>query len=97
MADGSVSYPAHPRVKQKPDDHYQILLHASGAIDLTSTPEGIEVLRRYKHDADLAAGGPKPPRIPEEGESPPSHLTPAECAQWLERQRTQALLPGEEG
>ncbi len=96
MADGSVSHPAHPRVQQKPDDHYKILLHAQGEIDLTETEEGMAVLRRYKHDADLAAGGPKPPRIPDPGESPPNHLTERELDEWLERQRTQSLEPRKE-
>lgn len=95
---GDVSYPMHPRVNQKPGDHYQILLHAQGEIDLTATPEGIDVLRRYKQDADLAAyGGPKPPRIPEKGELPPNHLTDDERTKWLERQAQQSLLPGEGG
>jgi hypothetical protein len=67
-----------------------------GQINLEATEEGREVIRRYKADADLAAGGPKPPRIPEPGELPPSHLTAEERSQWLERQRTQKLLPGEE-
>jgi hypothetical protein len=94
--EGTVQYPAHPRVKQKPDDHYKILQHAAGQIDLEATEEGRQVLLRYKADADHAAyGGPKPPRIPEVGEAPPSHLTAEEREKWLERQRTQALLDGE--
>ena len=96
MAEGSVRYPAHKRVKQKPDDHYKILQHANGEIDLTADEDGRAVLARYKHDADLAAGGPKPPRIPEVGELPPNHLSDEDRDKWLERQRTQALLDGEE-
>jgi hypothetical protein len=67
-----------------------------GQINLERSEEGREVLRRYKTDADLAAGGPKPPRIPEPGELPPSHLDQDERAAWLERQRTQSLLKGEQ-
>lgn len=91
-----VTCPKYPEINQQPGDHYQILLHAQGEIDLTATEAGREVMRRYKADADLANfGGPKPPRIPELGELPPSHLTVDEREKWLERQRTQALLPGE--
>lgn len=95
MADGSVRYPAHKRVNQKPDDHYKILQHANGEIDLTADEDGRAVLARYKADADLAAGGSKPPRIPEQGELPPNHLEGQELDDWLTRQRTQKLLPGE--
>jgi hypothetical protein len=93
---GDVTHPQYPRVNQEAGDHYQILLHAAGQIDLDATEEGRAVIARYKADADLA-NGPKPPRIPEPGELPPSHLTDDERADWLKRQDTQALLPGEEG
>lgn len=96
MASGNVHYPRHPMVHQQEGDHYKILLHAAGEINLEETAEGLEVLARYKADADLAMhGGPKPPRIPEPGELPPSHLQGEELDAWLERQATQALLPGE--
>lgn len=93
----AVEYPAHPIVHQKPDDHYKILLHALGQVDLTATPEGLEVIARYKADADLNdAVATKPPRVPEHGELPPSHLQGLELNKWLERQRTQALLPDDD-
>lgn len=96
-ARGDITYPQYPCVNQQPGDHYQILLHAMGEIDLEATDEGRQVIARYKADADLAQfDGPKPPRIPEAGELPPSHLTDDERADWLKRQDTQALLPGEE-
>lgn len=98
MADGNVHYPRHPMVHQLEGDHYKILMHASGEIDLESTADGLETLARYKADADLATyGKPKPPRIPEIGEIPPSHLMGAELDAWLLRQAQQKLLPGEEG
>ena len=93
-----VSLPAYPRIAQEPDDHYQILRHAAGEIDLTATDEGRAVLRRYKADSDAddaAKGRAKPPRIPDEGELPPNHLDDDERAKWLERQRTRKLLPGD--
>lgn len=90
---GNVSFPQHPGVSD--EDHYLILQHAAGLIDLPGSADGLDVIRRYKTGGDAAMGG-KPPRIPEIGELPPSHLTADERADWLERQRTQALLPGEE-
>jgi hypothetical protein len=90
----NVEYPAHPVVNQKEGDHYRILQHAMGLVDLTADDDGRAVLSRYKQDADLAMGS-KPPRVPEVGELPPSHLEGAELEKWLERQRTQALLEGE--
>ena len=90
---GGVQYPKHPGVSD--EDHYLLLMHASGQIDLLSRPDGMDVIRRYKAAADACPdhGGNKPPvRIPEIGELPPNHLDSDERAKWLERQRTQAFL-----
>ena len=89
---GHVSYPKYAGVSD--DDHYQLLQHAAGIIDLTASPEGIEVIRRYKAASDEHFGGARV-RVPEVGELPPSHLTDTERADWLERQRTQKPLKGD--
>ena len=89
---GHVSYPKYAGVSD--EDHYLMLQHAAGIVDLTASDDGMAVIRRYKAASDEHFGGPKP-RIPEPGELPPSHLTDDERAKWLERQRTQALLSGE--
>lgn len=90
--EGHVSYPKYNGVSE--DDHYQMLQHAAGIIDLTASPEGMEVIRRYKAASDEHYGGARV-RVPEPGELPPSHLTDDERADWLERQRTQSPLAGE--
>lgn len=90
---GTVEYPAHPKVHQKDDDHYKILLHAQGQIDLNATEEGREVLWRYNADGDLAMGiapNKVEGRVIDPGELPPSHLSPEEREYWLECQRTGA-------
>ena len=88
---GHVSYPKYNGVSD--DDHYRILQHAAGIVDLTASADGMDVIRRYKASAAELFG--ERPRIPEPGELPPSHLTADERADWLERQRTQSLLKGE--
>lgn len=84
---GTVQYPAHPMVHQQEGDHYQILQHAMGLIDLNATEEGRSVLWRYNADADLAGGGiaqhKADGRIIDPGEVPPSHLNDEERAYWL--------------
>jgi len=88
---GTVQYPIHPSVHQKDGDHYQILQHASGLIDLNATEDGRAVLWRYNADADLHMGiadSKKEGRVIDPGELPPSHLSPEEREYWLECQRT---------
>jgi hypothetical protein len=74
-------------VHQQEGDHYQILQHAMGLIDLNATEEGRSVLWRYNADADLAGGGiaqhKADGRIIDPGEVPPSHLNDEERAYWL--------------
>lgn len=86
---GRVEYPAHPVVHQQEGDHYKILQHAMGIMDLNATPEGRGVLGRYNADADLAMGIAEHKsrgRVIERGELPPSHLTDDERNRWLECQ-----------
>ena len=88
---GRVEYPRHPIVHQEEGDHYQILLHATGEINLNATKEGRAVLWRYNADADLSQGiaaNKKDGRVIDPGELPPSHLSDEERAYWLECQRT---------
>lgn len=87
---GRVEYPAHPKVHQEEGDHYKILQHAMGIIDLNATEEGRQVLWRYNADADLAMGVAEHKqrgRIIEPGELPPSHLSENEREYWLDCQR----------
>jgi hypothetical protein len=88
---GRVDYPAHPKVHQEDGDHYQILQHALGLVDLNASAEGRAVLGRYNADADLAMGVQEHKargRVIEAGELPPSHLSDDERERWLECQRT---------
>jgi hypothetical protein len=92
---GSVTYPKHPGTSD--EDHYQILLHHSGEVDLTAMVEGMDVIRRYKASADdCPVHGGQLLHVPEPGELPPSHIEGDELDRWLERQRRQSLLDGEE-
>jgi hypothetical protein len=86
---GTVQYPQHPVVHQKKDDHYQILQHAMGLVDLNATEDGRAVLWRYNADADLAQGiAPHKAdgRIIDPGETPPSHLNEEQRTYWLQCQ-----------
>lgn len=91
---GRVEYPAHPVVHQQEGDHYKILQHAMGIMDLNATEEGRQVLGRYNADADLAMGIAEHKargRVIEQGELPPSHLSYDEKARWLECQSSGEL------
>lgn len=90
---GSVTAPRHPIVHQREDDHYKILMHREGEIDLNATEEGRAVLWRYNADADLHMGiaaNKQEGRVLDPGELPPSHLSDEEREYWLECQRTGA-------
>lgn len=87
-----VTYPKHPGITDQ--EHYQLLLHMNGAVDLTQTDEGRAIIAKYKRAADKAMGG-KPVHIPEPGEMPPDYLEGDELNRWRERQRRQAYLDGD--